>query len=72
LSNKKPRRFLPAKVLVLSQRADCQTDVIRPEHDRQHSGPKLEMQEADRKQPPGEPGESGETVLLDLDHRHII
>lgn len=56
----------------MNHRADRHAEIIRPEHNRQNAFPERQMQEANREQPAGKPGECREAMLLDLDFFHII
>jgi hypothetical protein len=63
--------LLIAYYLLLNQRTDIHPQVVRPEQERQHSLPKRQVQEADTKEPGGEPRERRKALILDLDLFHM-
>jgi hypothetical protein len=47
-------------------RTEVRADVIRPQNDREHSSPEIEVQEPDRKQPRRTPESPSQGMLFDF------
>lgn len=50
---------------------DRQTEVVRPQQDREYPLPEHQFQEADGKEPPAEPDEAEGAMLLDANAFHL-
>src|SRR5689334_21370279 len=57
--------------LPLQPRAECDAQVVRPQHDREHALPKYQSEKAEREKPSSEPHCAHETVLLDSYAFHL-
>jgi hypothetical protein len=66
--------FILASLLLPDEGANVLADKVRPEENGEQSLPEGEVEKADREEPPCEPGESRETMILDfhLVHRHML
>lgn len=49
---------------LLQQRAERQAEVVRPQHDREHTLPEGQVQKADGKEPSCQPEKPADAVLL--------